>query len=108
MANPDLAFSTDDDIEATRARIGAVGAVRVVVTQGPVQAFGAAGWGESLYSCDPSGNGIEIIHYPLPPPVRAFGAAARPGRWGEPARSRTGPPGGRGHRIPGRAPNRRP
>lgn len=56
----DLAFATDDDLETTRRKIGSVGAA---VTYGPVRAFGARGWGQSIYTRDPSGNGIEIIHY---------------------------------------------
>jgi len=56
----DLAFNTEEDMATTRRRLDSVGAV---VSYGPVRAFGAKGWGESLYTRDPSGNGIEIIHY---------------------------------------------
>jgi catechol 2,3-dioxygenase-like lactoylglutathione lyase family enzyme len=60
VGGADLAFSTDDNLETTRQRIESVGAT---VTYGPVRAFGARGWGQSIYTRDPSGNGIEIIHY---------------------------------------------
>ena len=35
----------------------------IALAAGPLQRFGAQGWGTSVYCHDPSGNGIELISY---------------------------------------------
>lgn len=56
----DLAFRVTDSSTETVERLLALG---IEIIDGPIDRFGANGWGQSIYCRDPSGNGIELITY---------------------------------------------
>jgi catechol 2,3-dioxygenase-like lactoylglutathione lyase family enzyme len=60
----DLCFEWPGDAESAARHLVACG---VPITEGPMQRFGARGWGTSIYTRDPDGNGIELISYSPPP-----------------------------------------
>ena len=60
VSRADLAFRTPESPEQNVDRLRSRG---IEIVAGPIRRFGARGWGTSVYSRDPSGNGIELISY---------------------------------------------
>lgn len=61
--NSDLCFRWSGTVEEAIAHLDAVG---VPVELGPVERYGAAGAGTSIYFRDPDGSLLEFITYPAP------------------------------------------
>lgn len=60
VGRADLALRTE---LAPQAVLDLLSHHQVEVIAGPIQRFGARGWGTSVYCQDRSGNGVELISY---------------------------------------------